>query len=122
MEPLEKFGKFVIEAVRDKPIHQHLLTQQGHWKSPGIQELQRLVTNLPPEQKEIVLKAVTDAVDTALHYLLLGLQEAHDCGDGIEVFVDGKNVVELSGMLHGESVGDTGWISKFSKFSSARES
>ena len=116
MNSLEKFGRLVIETIRDKPIHHHILMQQGHWKTPAVQELQRALASLPPEQKELMLKAVTDAVDTALHYFLMALQEAHDREQGIEVRVDGENIAERSGMLHGEHFGEEGWIAKFSKF------
>jgi hypothetical protein len=108
MTPLQKFGKFVVEKIWDEPIEHHLLMQNSHWNSPEVQELQGAIVALPGDQKALTLKAVRYAVYTSLHYLLHGLQEAHDLHQGIEVLVDGKNVAELSDMLHGEFFGEDG--------------
>lgn len=121
MSALEKFGQFIVQALRDKAIDQHLLMQQGRWKSPAIQELQRALAGLPPAEKELMLKAVVDVVDTALHDFLFALQDSHDRGLGIEVLVDGENVADASGMLHGEHLGEDGWIAKFSRFPELRK-
>ena len=43
-----------------------------------------------------------------MHDLLVGFVEAHDMEEGIEVFVDGENVVELSDGLHGEQFTENG--------------
>lgn len=121
MSGLEKFGQFIIQALRDKAIDQHLLMQQGHWKAPAVQELQRAVTALPPAQKELMLKVVVDVVDVALHDFLFALQDSHDRGLGIEVLAEGENVAEASGMLHGEHLGEDGWIAKYSRFPDLRK-
>jgi len=121
MDPLDKFGEFVITKLRDRAIEQHLRMQEGHWKSPAIQELQREVVALSPEQKELLRHVVVDVVDTALHDLLFAIQEAHDTDAGIEVTVDGENVAEVSGMLQGEHLGEDGWITKFSRYPHLRK-
>jgi hypothetical protein len=36
--------------------------------------------------------------------------------EGIALLVDGKNLVELSDGLHGESLGADGWNARFSKY------
>ena len=51
-----------------------------------------------------------------MHELLFAIQDAHDRELGIEVSVDGENVAEKSGMLHGEHLGEGGWIDKYGRF------
>ena len=121
MSSLEKFGEFIIRAFRDKAIDQHLLMQRGHWKTPAVQELQRAVLALSPAEKELMLKVVVDVVDVALHDILFALQDAHDRELGIEVLVDGQSVADTSGMLHGEHLGEEGWIAKYSRFPDLRK-
>lgn len=121
MNPLDKFGEFIVTKLRDRAIEQHLLMQEGHWKSPAIQDLQREIVALSPEQKELLRHVVVDVVDTALHDLLFAIQEAHDTGAGIEVTADGENVAELSGMLQGEHLGEDGWITRFSRYPHLRK-
>lgn len=116
MKPLEKFGQFVIGEFRDKAIEQHLLMQEGHWKTPAVQELQRAIVDLSTEQKALLLRVVVDVVDTALHDFLFALQDANDREVGIAVFVDGVNVAEASGMLNGEHLGEDGWIRSYSRY------
>ncbi len=118
MTNLDKFGKFIIENLRDKAIEQHLLMQQGHWKSPRVQKLQKAIAQLSKEQKEVLLEAVVDVIDTALHDLLFAFQDAHDRKLGIEILADGENVSETSGMLNGEQLGTDGWVVRFSRFPS----
>lgn len=121
MSALDKFGKFIIERLRDRAIEQHLLMQKGHWKSPAIQELQKTLFSLSEAEKELMLRVVIDVVDTALHDFLFAIQDAHDRKLGIELLVDGENIAETSGMLNGEHLGDEGWIARFSKLRDVRK-
>jgi hypothetical protein len=116
MTPLEKFGEFMISSLRDKALLQNTMLLDGQLRGRAIQFLQKRVQSLPAEQKEIIRQIVIDAVDTALHDLLFAFQDSHDRNLGIEVFVEGANVAELSGMLHGEPLGEKGWIKRFSSF------
>ena len=56
-----------------------------------------------------------------MHDLLFAFQEHHDCGEGIEIMVEGKPIAELSDGLHGEIFGDEGWMVRFSKHPAERE-
>jgi hypothetical protein len=67
MTALEKFGKFIIENFRDRAIEHHLEMQQGQLNSPTIQNLQAELLALSLEQRQLVLKIVTDVVDVATH-------------------------------------------------------
>ena len=116
MSALDKFGKFLVENLRDKAIEQHVMLLQGQLRGATIQKLQQQVRSLPEEQKQLLRKVVVDVIDTAMHDLLFAFQDSHDRGLGIEVSVDGENVAEKSGMLHGEHLGEEGWIEKYSRF------
>lgn len=118
--PLDKFGRFVMQHLRDRAIDHHTLLQRGHWKTPAIQELQRAVVALPEDTKRLVLRCVVDSIDVAVHDFLFALQEVHDLDDGLVVQVDGTNVAELSDGLEGEPLGKTGWIAKHSEYSKLR--
>lgn len=116
MSSLNKFGQFIVANLRDKAIEQHLMLQRGELRGKSIQDLQSKVASLPAEEKEIIRRVVVDALDTALHDFLFALQDAHDRERGIVVTVDGENVAAASGMLHGEQLGEEGWVKRFSRF------
>ena len=116
MNNLDKFGRFVIENLRDKAIREHLMLQRGELRAKTIQELQSKVGSLSDDQRDILHRVVIDVIDTALHDVLFAIQDAHDRNLGIEIHVDGQNVAEQSGMLQGEPLGESGWIKRFSKF------
>ena len=116
---VDKFGELIITRLRDNAIEQYDGLAQSHWKAPALQQLQADLASLTDEQRAIVRRSVISAVDAGMHGFLFGLVEAHDGELGIEVFVDGENVVELSDGLHGEQFTDDGWIAKFGAYSEA---
>ncbi len=116
MDALDKFGEFLIANLRDKALRQNQMLLSGALKAKVLQSMQQRLGNLPAEQKDLLREVVVDLVDTATHDLLLAIQDAHDRELGIEVFVDGKNVATVSGMLQGEHLGEGGWIERFSEF------
>lgn len=120
MKPLDKFGEFVVHNFRDKALEQHEMLQRGELRGKRVQEIQQALANFSPEQRAVVSRIVSDAIDTAMHDLLFAVQDAHDRELGVEVFADGVNVAEVSGMLQGEPLGDTGWIQRFSRFASGK--
>lgn len=109
-----KFGKFVVDSIRNRALEQNQMLLEGKLKGHSIQSIQERVLKLDPEIREIIREIVVDAFNTATHDFLFAVQDAHDRELGIEVFVDGLNVAEASGMLHGECVGEDGWIERFS--------
>ncbi len=113
--PLDRFGRLIVTCLRDHAIdHYDTLANQQN-AAPGLQKLQTDLAALSPEQRDVARRCVVSAIDTALHDFLFGLVEAHDFEKGIEVLVDGQNVVELSDGLHGEQFSENGWIAKFGK-------
>src|ERR1043166_6962204 len=97
-EPLEKFGAFFVQHLRDKMICDFEMLLNGAWKAPELQELQRRISGFTDARKE----------------------EA-DSGGAVRVLVDGHEVAKLSDGLHGEIFGAEGWIARFSKYPSEVE-
>jgi hypothetical protein len=60
-------------------------------------------------------------VDHALATTLHKLDEANDL-DGLQLLMDGDNVVQLSDGFSAEPYSDQGWYAKFSKFGDSSES
>jgi len=111
LSPVDKFGKFIVENLRDKGIDfaEGLLSK--HWKAPSLLDMQNEIANLNDIQKTAFIKAVTETIDGAMHDFLFALQEIKD----IQILVDGQNIVELSDGIHGEAYSDEGWFSKYSR-------
>ena len=114
---LDKFGELIVNSLRDNAIEYYDRLAKGEWKAPNLEQLQSDLATLNDEQRDIVRRCVIGAVDTALHDVLFGISEAHDMESGIEVIVDGENIVELSDGLNGEQFTDDGWIARFGVYS-----
>lgn len=114
---LNEFGQFLVSNFRDKALEQHALLQERRLRAEHLQGMQTCLSEMSKEQREIVALIVKDAIDTALHDFLFAIQDAHDRDLGIELLMKGKNVAEMSEMLHGEIQGEDGWIARFSRFS-----
>ncbi len=111
LSKVDKFGKFIVENLRDKGIDFADKLLDKHWKSPALQNIQSQLYELPEPKKEFIKQAIIATVDTAIHDFLFALQEIND----IQILVDGDNIVELSDGIHGEAYSDEGWYSKYSK-------
>jgi hypothetical protein len=112
---LDRFGELLVKSLRDKAIEQNEMLLAGQLRGKAVQPLQARVGALSEDQKDVIRDVVNDLLNVALHDFLFALQDAHDRNLGIEVVVDGSNIAELSGMLHGEALGPDGWIDRFSK-------
>jgi hypothetical protein len=115
-DALDKFGRFIVERVRDGALRSYSLIREGRVAAPGLQQLKQDFAKLPLETKGVVDQLVLRTVESALFNVLVGFQEAHDLEQGIELIVDGTVVADESGMLHGELFGDDGWVARFSSF------
>ncbi|MCR4415679.1 MAG: hypothetical protein NUV77_24975 [Thermoguttaceae bacterium] len=120
-KPLDKFGEFLVRHLRDKSLEYLQLMLEGRLRQPERQSLQSTVSSLTPDLKVAVCELVEDLLTNAMHDILFAFQEAHDNQTGIEIFVDGAPIAELSDGLHGEIFGEEGWIVRFSKFPSNTE-
>ncbi len=111
---LNKFGKFLVDHLRDKGIEKAVGLLNGEWKTPSLLSLQADLSQLSADQKQMVIKTVTNSIDTAIHDFLFALQEQAD--HDICIVVEGENITELSDDIHGEAYSDEGWYATYSKF------
>lgn len=111
----ERFGQFVVEKLRDRPLNFFDAVLAGRMKSERVKALGTELVALTEEQKGVVRRCVQMAPDHAIHDFLFALGEAHDFGTEIEVLVDGENIVGQSDGLAGELFGEKGWLTKYSK-------
>ncbi len=117
-EPLDEFGRVLMEHLRDKAIGFYDILAQGQWKAPALQELQSELGQLDEQQRTIIRRCVMLSVDNALHDFLFRIQEDTDCSDEgrIQIVVNSVNIATLSDGLHGELFGESGWMSKYSAY------
>jgi hypothetical protein len=118
-EPLDIFGRLLMETLRDKAFDTTDLTLKGHWKAPGLSKLQDGLARLTEEQRDLLRRLVRSVVDSAIHDFLLALQEANDFDQSIQVLVRGENIAAQSDGLQGEPFGDRGWQAQFSRYGRA---
>lgn len=115
MDALDKFGRFVMDKLRDKAFGYFEGLVAGLWKSEDAALLQEELARCDPAQVELVRRCVRFAVDSSIHDFLFALQGAGERGD-VVVIVEGENVALKSDGLHGELFGEDGWQARFSKF------
>lgn len=114
--PLDRFGKFIVENMRDKGIDNYDRLANGSWKTPSLQALQEDLKQFDERQLSIIRQCVGSSIDTAIHDFLFALQESTDLEQGVEVIVDKTNVAKVSDGLHGEPFGEDGWYLKYSAY------
>ena len=112
--PLDKFGKFLVENLRDKGMDFAEGLLKSHWKAPSLFEMQNQIANLNETQKMAFINAIKKTIDGAIHDFLFALQEQTNVDNDIQILVDGQNIVELSDGIHGEAYSDDGWFAKYS--------
>lgn len=115
MTPLDKFGQFVIEHLRDGPLDRLENLLEGTMKTPALRKLQCALGELDEETVATVRGCVENVLNTALHDFLFALAESHDKDGEVAVTWDGENVAESSDGLQGEPAGKRGWVARFSR-------
>jgi hypothetical protein len=116
--PLDKFGEFIVQNLRDKVFHDLEMMLSGGWKAPELQELQAELSRLTDAQKQTIRDLAERLTTFGMHDLLFAIA---DSGGAVRVLVDGQDVAGLSDGLQGELFGDDGWITRFSKYPSEVE-
>jgi hypothetical protein len=120
MKDLDIWGKLVMERLRDEAISFGDGMQRGHWKAPGLKNLQKDLKKFGKAEAGIVRRAIRASIDSGIHAFLFALQEAGDQGK-VEIRINGKSITELSDGLHGELFTPKGWQARFSEFGEAPE-
>jgi hypothetical protein len=116
MDPLDTFGRFMMQNLRDPAIAYYDNLAEKRWKAPAIQNLQAELSLLSDEQRQIVRRCVISAIDVAIHDFLFALQEQADFDHEISIVIDEQEIETLSDGLQGEPFGADGWIATYSKY------
>jgi len=120
-KPLDKFGKIIIDNLRDKQIDYFKGLLEDKWKAEDLKELQQKLKQFNQEERKILNELIENILTHSIHDFLFSIQENSDLDKGLEILIDNENVATLSDGLHGEIFGDEGWIQKFSKYKSESE-
>ncbi|SMC87891.1 hypothetical protein [Cellulophaga tyrosinoxydans] len=117
-EPLDKFGQFIIENLRDKQIDNFKGLLEGKWRAKNVKELQNNLSKFNRDEKKVIADLVEDILTNTLHDFLFAIQENNDLAIGLKIMMDNENVAELSDGLHMEIFDEDGWVKRFSKYKS----
>jgi hypothetical protein len=120
-QSLDKFGRIIIENLRDKQIDYSNRLLEGKWKADELKELQEKLSKFNKEEKNIIKELIEDILTHSMHDLLSAFQESNDYENEMEIIIDNQNVADISDGLHGEIFGEEGWIQKYSKYKSNKE-
>lgn len=113
---LDKFGKLLIEKVRDQAIGDWERFISGEMKGVTAERVKQQTASLTSEQKTIICNLIPMVVDTTLHHLLYIAEQEQS----LRLMIDNPeggaahNLREISDGLAGELYGDHGWIARFS--------
>lgn len=114
--PLDKFGEFIVENMRDKAIEFYDKLAQGSWKATSLKLVQEDLMKFDEKQLSVIRQCIISSIDTAIYDFLFALQESSDINEEVKVIVDGQNIGTLSDGLSGEPYTKDGWYSKYSSF------
>jgi hypothetical protein len=117
--PLDKFGKFFVQNLRDRMLRDLEALLRGDKKAS--EKLQSQLSGFTDKQNQVLRDMVEELITTGMHDLLFAIQEDADAGGAVKVLVEGQEVAKLSDGLHGEIFGDNGWIVRFSRYPSQVE-
>lgn len=115
---LDKFGKVLVEKVRDEAIDVMCLVLRGQMNSQESKELYAEARFLSPEQINLVERFIRHTVDNTLHHFLWMIEQEDDV-DLVVYETDDKKPIslkEISDGLCGEPYTEDGWIERFSQF------
>ena len=114
LSPLDYFGRFICEKLRDPSIDRFDRMSRRACKSPALQSLQGELSQFSAEQIDVIRRCVVSSVDAGIHDLLFAIQEQADFDTRLSIRVDGVEVVEESDGLQGETFNDEGWFARYS--------
>lgn len=116
LSPLDAFGKFLMEYLRDAALTNYDNLARGLRKASALEELTSYMASLSEPEREIIRRCLIASLDSGIHDFLYHLVLETDNEGRVQVTVDGVNVVPLSDGLQGEPFGKRGWIAKYSSF------
>lgn len=116
---LDRFGRLIIETLKDEPLRIYDNMCQGKMNSPGSKAISKVLGKLSLEDRVFIKDLLIQSTISGIHAFLFELTENYNMGEGIDILIDGNNVIEMSDGLYGELFGDKGWEARFSNYSSS---
>ena len=116
LEPLEEFGREFVSEVHDGSLAVMAAELEGSLNNPAATSLSARYRSLTPEAQEIVLDAVSAAVDQTF---ARSLGYFEDKESPVYYTTREGEVVDVnlqSDGLSAEPYGSTGWIERFSQY------
>jgi hypothetical protein len=112
-ELLNKFGKALIDSVRDRTIEESFRTLKGEIKDKASTNVAKCLSDLTPIQSIAVKDTIIDSIDGALNNFLWMLEqnEAFDLVAG-----ERGNIYSQKEVSDGLSVDYWNFVDDFSKF------
>ncbi len=112
---LDKCGQFLIGRVRDRAIEHWEKVMAGSMNDMESKGIFKSLSTFTPEQMKLVRSLLPGIVDSALHYLLCGLEEEEDIKIVVRHEGQEQDINQVSDGLAGELYTEDGWIHRFSK-------
>ena len=121
VNPIDVFGKFLMENLRDKAIACCDSLSCERSGVPRLVHLEDDLRSLNDEHLCILKRCIVEAVDVAIHSFLFQVHEYAEQENAVQVCVNGVNVAHLSDGLHGELFGKDGWMAQYSEYGESPE-
>lgn len=113
---MDKFGKLVMEKLRDVSIDLCQGLTESRFESPGHEEIQKEIEALSHQQKETLIKCVAYCIDGGINDFLFNLDKASRNSGEISITVNGESIIKLTENLTHELYGKEGWQQRFSAY------
>ncbi len=121
-ELLERFGRLLMERVRDEAIYKFDATVRGDLRSARAKDMTKKLERFDEDDLRLVREIVLRTVDEVLHNVLFFFEESYE----LDVTCSSEggspvSLVECSDGLAGELYTEDGWIARFSSERSSLE-
>ena len=115
MKGMDRFGRLVVQKLRDDPLRFAKHLHARRWKAPSLHALQQEFGALTKKEAALVQRVLDAALHRGIHAFLFSLAEEMEKGT-IQVSVKEGALHELTDGLQGEPYGPDGWYERYSKF------
>lgn len=112
---MDKLGKLLVEEFKDKQLQWFDKLCKGECKG-DVLGLQKKVQALDNATQEVISACIIECVTSGIHDFLFQLEVSNDFEKDIQLFVDNKNVVDLSDGIYAELLNSDGWDARFSRY------
>ncbi len=112
MDKLDKFGRLIVEGLRDGALNRYLEFESDWGASDAFKRSSKELSEFSESQRTFIRGLLTDCVDVGIHEFLCSIEEQND---SIKILVEGQSISDLSDGLQGEIFTEDGWFERFSQ-------